>query len=439
MSRRVLMVTPHFPPDSTAGTHRVRLLAPYLEAHGWEPTVLTVDRRDYEGPLDEALAESVPAALRVVRVRAWPSRVTRWLGIGDLGLRAFEGLRRRSCQLLAAEPFDALFITIYPAYPALLGPLLRKRFGVPFVLDYQDPWVGEWGRTVGPGPHSRPDFRSRLSRLVATQLEPIALRAADGVTAVSRETCEQALARTPGAAPRVVEELPIGWDCRDLEFLRRRPRRPSPVPTGDGLVHLSYVGTVLPTGLDTLRAVLTGVARLRHTDPAAAARLRLHFVGTSNQRAATAAERVLPIARELGVADLVTEIAPRLDYFDALQALHDSTAVLLIGSDERHYTPSKVFPALLSRRPVVAVLHEASNATTLLREVGCPPSIRLVTYATSEALTRVDAIASAFAQLLRDPSYRPDHVNWSAVDRTSARSLAGRLAAVFERVTACVA
>jgi hypothetical protein len=43
--------------------------------------------------------------------------------------------------------------------------------------------------------------------------------------------------------------------------------------------------------------------------------------------------------------------------------LRDSTAVLLIGSSERHYTPSKVFPALVAEKPVLAVMHEASNAS----------------------------------------------------------------------------
>src|SRR5437870_2505976 len=129
--RRLLIISPHFPPDSTAGTHRVRLLAPHLRECGWEPTVLTVDARDYEGVLDPVLAESVPADVRVVRVRAWPARTTRPLGIGDLGLRAFQPLRREAMRLLAAERFDAVFITIYPAYPALLGRILKKRFGVP--------------------------------------------------------------------------------------------------------------------------------------------------------------------------------------------------------------------------------------------------------------------------------------------------------------------
>ena len=94
--RRVLLISPHFPPDSSAGTHRARLLAPHLGEHGWEPTVLTVDPRDYEGALDPVLAESVPADLRVVRARAWPARITRPFGVGDLGLRALEGLWREA-------------------------------------------------------------------------------------------------------------------------------------------------------------------------------------------------------------------------------------------------------------------------------------------------------------------------------------------------------
>src|SRR6185503_16484593 len=156
----------------TGATHRVRLLAPRLHEHGWEPTVLTVDPRDYEGALDPALADNLPTDLRVVRVRAIPARITRLFGIGDLGLRAFDGLWREASHLLACERFDVVFITIYPAYTAMLGPLLKRRFGVPFVLDYQDPWVGEWGRTVGPGAGGRADLRSRVSRFVASRLEP---------------------------------------------------------------------------------------------------------------------------------------------------------------------------------------------------------------------------------------------------------------------------
>lgn len=426
MMRRALCISPHFPPDSTAATHRLRLLAPHLTAHGWEPTILTVDPRDYEGRLDPALARSVPPGVRVVYARAWPAALSRPFGFGDLGMRAFRGLWRQASALLSSEPFDAVFITIYPTYPALLGPMLKQRFNVAFVLDYQDPWVGEWGRSVGPGSNSHPDFRSRASRLIATRLEPRALKAADGVTAVSKATYEQALARTPAAMPRVLAELPVGWDRRDLQFLESK----AATFPDDGLMHLSYVGTLLPAGFETLRAVFAAVARLRANDPAAF-RVRLHFFGTSNQRTADAPARVLPVAAEFGLLDVVTEQAPRLDYFDALAVLRDSTAVLLIGSSEQHYTPSKVFPALVAEKPVLAIMHEASNATDLLRRLGRPPSIRLVTYDDAMAGSRVDAIAAEMRALVESPRYCADDIDARVLEPTSACALAGRLASVL--------
>jgi glycosyltransferase involved in cell wall biosynthesis len=429
--RRVLMISPHFPPDSTAATHRVRLLAPHMAGHGWEPTVLTVDPRDYEGRLDAALFDSVPSSVRIVRTRAWPARASRAVGVGDLGIRAFQGLWRGASDLLSQEPFDAVFITIYPAYPALLGPLLKRRFTFAFVLDYQDPWVGEWGRSAGPGLDGRPDFKSRASRFVAARLEPYALRAADAVTAVSSATYEQALARTPDAKPRVSAELPIGWDRRDLEFVDQSGPRVAMFPD-DGLVHLSYVGTLLPTGFDTLRAVMAAVAALRASTPAAM-RLRLHFFGTSNQRTADAPARVLPVAAEYGLLDIVTESAPRLDYFEALRVLRDSTAVLLLGSSERHYTPSKVFPALVAQRPVVAVLHAESSASDLPQRIGGTPTVRLITYDHRTAHARVDAIAAELAALIAHPRYVADAVDERVLEPASACSLAVRLANILDQ------
>src|SRR5262245_36425462 len=116
------MISPHFPPDTGAASHRVRLLAPHLPKYGWEPTVVSVDPSAYEGRLDPELMKVVPDALRLVRGTAWNASWTRRFGFGDLGLRALTGLYRTCSELLRRERFDALFITIFPVYPALLGP-----------------------------------------------------------------------------------------------------------------------------------------------------------------------------------------------------------------------------------------------------------------------------------------------------------------------------
>src|SRR5262249_5710723 len=107
--RRVLIVSPHFPPDSSAATHRVRLLGPHLPDAGWPPTIVTVDPSGYEGRLDPDLASLVPPSMDVVRAPAWPAGLTRRIGLGDLGIRALAGLGRACRELLARQRYDVLF------------------------------------------------------------------------------------------------------------------------------------------------------------------------------------------------------------------------------------------------------------------------------------------------------------------------------------------
>ena len=427
------MISPHFPPDSSAGTHRVRLLAPHLPSYGWCPTVLTVAEDDYESRLDPELASLVPPTLAVVRSRALSVRLTRRLGIGDLGIRALPGLRRAAWRLLEQQRFDAVFITLYPTYPAVLGPLIKRRFNVPFVLDYQDPWVGSWGRDVGGGPGGSVDTRSRSTRALAERLEPRVLRHADAVTAVSARTYEDAIART-GSSPRVVEEIPIGWEQRDIDALTLRAPRPRLIPA-DGRTNICYTGTLLPLGVAPLRAVLAATRTLLDGDPRVADRVRLHFFGTSNQTGG-GEPRVLPHAREFGVEHLVHEAPARLDYLDALAVLREADALLLLGSSEPHYTPSKVFPALLANRPIVAVYHRESTALEMIAGAMAPPDASVIAFDDHHPVERaVGCIAGALRALV-DRAPGIVLANRAVLNQWSAYALAGRLASVCDRIAA---
>lgn len=433
--RRALLISPHFPPDSSAATHRLRLLAPHLQAWGWEPTVLTLDPSAYPHGLDAELSRTVPASLRVVRCPAVSEGVTRVVGIGDLGLRSLPSIYRAARQLLRDERFDLLFITIFPSYTALIGPRLSRRFRVPFVLDYQDPWIGAWGETVGSGAGGSPDLKSRVSRQLAAWLEPRVVRAATAITAVSAGTYEPILKRNPGIAP-ITEAIPIGAEPHDFDCFDDGPMTGVFDPA-DGRAHVVYTGTLLPLGIDTLRAVLQALASLRDRTPAAFDRIRLHFIGTSNQSDAGAAERVMPIAREMGVADRVREVPGRLPYSAIVRIQRRATALLAMGSSEPHYTASKIFPMLLAERPIIAAYHEASSVTTLLRASTREPSVRLITYDEARpAGTVVPALAGALADAALNPRWRRDDVDRAALAPYFAPALAGRMASVFDRAVA---
>jgi glycosyltransferase involved in cell wall biosynthesis len=369
----------------------------------------------------------------VVRARALSAYLTRAVGLGDLGLRALPGLRRAAWDLLERDRFDAVFITIYPTYPAVLGPMIKRRFRLPFVLDYQDPWVGAWGRDVGGGANGAVDFKSRSTRAIGARIEPRVLRAADGVTAVSSRTYEDALRRT-GAAPKEVAEIPIGWDAADGDALARRRNAPRLIPD-DGRVNICYTGTLLPLGVDTLRAVLLAARSVIEHHPELRDRLRFYFFGTSNQTASTE-YRVMAHARECGVSDIVHEHPARLDYLDALAVLQQASALLLMGSSEAHYTASKIFPALLANRPTLAVYHEASTVVDIFSAAAPLPAGHLVTYSDEHPVDHaVDRIAVALMEVVGVAGL-PVRICRDALAPWSASILARRLAAVFDGVAA---
>ena len=53
--KKILIISPHFPPSNLAAVHRSRLFAQHLPAFGWEPIILTVHEKFYEERLDHNL------------------------------------------------------------------------------------------------------------------------------------------------------------------------------------------------------------------------------------------------------------------------------------------------------------------------------------------------------------------------------------------------
>jgi hypothetical protein len=226
----------------------------------------------------------------------------------------------------------------------------------------------------------------------------------------------------------------LGFERDDFATLRNRPMSGAHFDPADGNVHLCYVGTLLPAGIETLRLLLRGLERARRDDPAAA-RLRLHFFGTSNQSESDV-YRVMPIARDCGVAAAVTEMPSRLDYLDALSVLTHASGIVLLGSSERHYTASKLYPALLAERPILALFHEQSSVVSILRAAGSEPTVRVVTYADGPPdEAHVGATACHLRALAVSCTYQPADVALDQIDGVSARQLARQLAALFDRVT----
>ena len=429
--RNLLFLSPHFPPDSAAGTHRARILAPHLEKWGWHPIVLTVDPASVEGELDHELGASVPDNLELIRVPAWPHSVTRRAGFGDLGLRAYRALRRAAVDLARTRAIGATLVTTYPTYPAMIASALKRMKKVPFVLDLQDPWVGAWGNTVGPG--GTVDLRSRASRRLAVTLEHRVASNADALMSVTATTIDELVARVPEAASRPQLEVPIGWEPRDWQRTRE-DGQPNALFTPDpNDVNICAVGTLLPTAIDGLRAFLCGLSQvLAHTTTRR--RIRVWFVGTSNERRVHAPAQIGRFIDAANARETVYEHPPRLAYFDALRVLRDASAVLVLGSAEPHYTPSRVFPAIASRRPVIARLHRQSPAWHLLSQAGTSRPVRLIA-ATNNIEDEAREFRAALETIVNGAGCAPP-VDDAPLMPFSGEALARQVSNLLDQVTA---
>src|SRR5207248_2676173 len=103
-----------------------------------------VDPALTERLIDPLLLETIPRDVPVHHARALNPRWTRKLGVSAIGLRALPFLYRAGARLIREHQPDLVYFST-TAFPVLvLGRLWKRRFGVPFVVDLQDPWVGEY-------------------------------------------------------------------------------------------------------------------------------------------------------------------------------------------------------------------------------------------------------------------------------------------------------
>jgi hypothetical protein len=118
---------------------------------------------------------------------------------------------------------------------------------------------------------------------------------------------------------------------------------------------------------------------------------------------------------------------------DALIHLEAATAAFILGSTEPHYTPSKVYQSVLSKKPILAVLHEASSACTVIKESGAG---LVLDFAGEEGVENISTnflpVYKNFIEFIYNYDY--DKVNKQAFDQYSAKAVTKILADALDKV-----
>jgi len=434
--KRLLIVTPHWLPFNAPDLQRVRMSLPHYRAHGWDPVVLGVDAGAIEASSEPELELTVPADIPVHRCGALPSAWTRRLGLGNLGWRCLPHLLAAGHRLIQQEQIDLVFMSTTQFVTLAAARRWRERWSVPYVVDLQDPWRTDFYEQPG-APRPPGGAKYRFARLVAWTMEERTFREASGFISVSEDYLVRLRRRYAWMARRAAVCIPFGGSRADLALARSLPakhgegflRRP-------GTVHMVYTGAAGPIFADSVNLLLEGLRRFRNRTPDLGSRIRLHFFGTHYLPQNSAEPEILPLATRHGVEDLIEETPHRLGYLASLRIQQAGDALLLLGTRDPAYLPSKLIPCLMAGRPLLAVVSDPSALLSRLREIGGATVIAYPRSGTNEKVMEqfarfFDHALAGFPQV-HEPGHDPDQLERNF----GAAALTARQCQLFDQVIA---
>ena len=238
--KKVLIVSPHFPPLNTADLHRVRQSLPYFAELDWEVVVICVNEAYVESySVDPFLMLTIPPAIVVHKVKACPIKLARKFGLGSLSMRSYWQIKRKGNELLGKEHFDLVYFSTTAFHVMALGPGWKKKFEVPFILDIQDPWRNDFYLDK---PASKRPPKFFISYKIDKWLEAYTVPKADGIISVSKKYCDTFIMRYPSVKKEQCRVITFGASLYDVEIMKKYVQKSEHIKFNNEKFNLVYIG-----------------------------------------------------------------------------------------------------------------------------------------------------------------------------------------------------
>jgi peptidoglycan/xylan/chitin deacetylase (PgdA/CDA1 family)/glycosyltransferase involved in cell wall biosynthesis len=350
-NRKLLMVAFHFPPQAgSSGILRTLNFAKNLPGSGWQPIVLSAHPRAYEERRDDLLKD-IPPDIKVVRAFAMDAakhlsiqrKYPGFLALPDRWSSWCPDAVRAGLDEIRQEGVSVIWSTYPIASAHLIGFLLQKYSGLPWVADFRDPMLNG-------------DYPSQaLQRRVWGWLEPLVFRHATRCVFTTERAAELYRSRYPHAAAKcmVIEN---GYD--EDAFVDNFPTREGVAP---GELLILHSGIIYPKDRNPDQ-FFAALARLVQQPAWQGRRVRVRF------RAPVHGGEVAALARQHGV-DAIVEIAPPIPYRQAIAEMMGADLLLVFqGSQFNTQIPAKIYEYLRTGRPVVGLVDKTGDTARQLRK-----------------------------------------------------------------------
>lgn len=362
---QVLAISHSFPPSPEVGGRRIASFCRYLPDFGIRPVVLTVDKRSLRGqdhsyPAPEGIqVEQAPE----LRPYSWYGRLKRRFlstregqndspqlsqptspyhrqsslvrqlacvaDMPDPHLGWYPPAVRAGRRVIEHESIDAIFSSAPPWTTHLIARHLKKKYGIPWVADFRDPWADASHRREAPRWFSQLHLR----------MEASCLRLADLVICNTEVLRKSFVERYPALPASKFVTLTNGFD--DIVPPRAEAQGPRRI-----LLHLGDIyGN---RRIDTFCQALRNLVDAGEIDPTS---LRIMFVGDFDPAVGPLAERLLPDL----IGKKCVEFVPRMNWQDGQRALWAADLLLLFQGSFKAQVPAKFYEYLQTGKPILAV------------------------------------------------------------------------------------
>lgn len=398
--KQVLMIAYYFPPIAATGAMRPLNFCRHLPTYGWMPRVLATDHPSALPPQaeDQMLLNRVPAGTEVVRVShgnllgqllAYRDRLKRIVGnkagaasrpslsgaatdptqntrkliaegrrliidallnFPDPQCRWYRSAVRAMSSANTAQRPDVIWATGGPWTSLLVGQRLARKWTVPFVADFRDPWVG-----------GHEFFSSRLLHRRAATLERGVCEAASLVVLNTEELRERFCSEYSQWRHKFVT-ITNGYAQEQASMapsIDERSQRGFG-PSGGSALELCHFGTVY--GNRSPLALFRAIQELMDEGRVNLSRLSLRFVGAWDVNDPTC-DKLSKTLEESGILKRI----PPIPHKECLKMMEESDVLLILQPDYPLQVPAKIYEYIVAGRPLFVVGGEGATANLVHR------------------------------------------------------------------------
>lgn len=411
--------------------HRVRHSLPYYKELGWEPIIVTVAPEFIEGNIDPLLLKSIPSDSRIIYIQALSFKWTRRIGLGSLALRSIIHYWFAIVKIVKKEKIDLIFFSTTQFPVLILGNFLKKRYNIPYLIDMQDPWHSDYYKKK-PKKDRPPKYW--FSYYLNKILEPIAMKRVDAIMSVSNAYNVTLKSRYPHLKQDMLFEVTFGTSEVDMLIAKNETPKTEIVKIDKNNINIIYTGIVNESMRVPLELLLKAVNYGLIHNPNTFTRSKFYFIGTNYALSPDSNTIVNELAIKYKLTDLVLEHPLRISYFQSLKLMSEADILLLFGTDDSNYSASKLYPYILSEKPILSIVKNGSPIIKIMESTGAGA---FTIFEDKKSINDIELSIKIYEIILKWMNNVPNpcHVRWDQFEPYLAKNKTKTQVEIFNLVT----